>query len=189
LFAIATICLRNRKGGREAPRACWLRDRHRSLVRRRWPRPVWRFGDRPVCRGAYDPSGVRFNPLADGSLRLQSSAGVCMSISTGPHVTPDSGVVINPSSLGTDARSQARDRPQRRAPLQVTPISTSVRQFDAGRLRTARPPAQRTKRADALGRVKYTLPIDGRGPPGHRVTQAWLRSLAQSDAASSGTSS
>jgi len=42
-----------------------------------------------------------------------------------------------------------------------------------------RPSSQRT---NALGRVKYTLPIEGRGPPGHRVTQAWLSALTQSDA-------
>jgi hypothetical protein len=38
------------------------------------------------------------------------------------------------------------------------------------------------QRANALVRVKYIVTIEGRGPPGHRVTQAWLGALAQSDA-------
>jgi hypothetical protein len=111
-----------------------------------------------------------------------------MSTSTSQHVTPDSGVVISSSSLGPDARSQARDRQRISTPPQVTLTSTTVRQFDAAarRLRAAPPPLQRAKNADARGRVKYALPIQGRGPPGHRVTQAWLSALAQSDA-SSGT--
>jgi hypothetical protein len=49
-------------------------------------------------------------------------------------------------------------------------------------LRAARPSAQRATHGDALGRVKYTLAIDGRGVPGDRLMKAWLSALAQSDA-------
>jgi hypothetical protein len=75
--------------------------------------------------------------------------------------------------------------PQRiSSPPKVAPISTSVQQFDAAAktLRVARPSAQRATYGDALGRVKYTLPIERRGPPGDRDMKAWLSALAQSDA-------
>jgi hypothetical protein len=70
----------------------------------------------------------------------------------------------------------------------VPPAGTAIEQFDAAgrQLRAARPAAQRAAHAGALGRVKYTLPIEGRGPPGDRVTQAWIDALARSDA-NSGT--
>jgi hypothetical protein len=92
-----------------------------------------------------------------------------VSTSTGQRVTPDPGAVIRLSSLGADARSQVRDPQPIGAPPKVTPVSTSVQQFDAARrhLRAARPAAHRAAHAGALGRVKYTLPIEGRGPPGH----------------------
>jgi hypothetical protein len=97
------------------------------------------------------------------------------------HVTPGLGVVIKSSSPGADVRSLARAGQRISAPLHVPRAGKSVRQFDpaAGGPRAARPPAQR---ANALVRVKYIVTIEGRGPPGHRVTQAWLGALAQSDA-------
>jgi hypothetical protein len=91
---------------------------------------------------------------------------------------------MKPSSRGIVRRSQTRDRQLTSAALHRTP-TPSDRQFDPGasRRRAERSPAQRANRVEPLGRVKYTVPIGGHGPPGHLVTQAWIDVLAQSDRA------